>query len=110
MSHLHAATPDQGTVRPDERLDEEFWAIVCADDEWLRAEFEAIVNPGHPGRRGGEGLPPTPPRRPHLPSDDGPPTGPPVLRGSPGATVRLPARQRSPPRGASQRRSTDDRR
>jgi hypothetical protein len=30
--------------------DEEFWNLVCADDDWLRAEFEAIVSSGFADR------------------------------------------------------------
>lgn len=56
MSTLPAAPSDQGTVRADE----DFWDLVCADDEWLRAEFDAIIAAGFPekGRR------PRLPRRP----------------------------------------------
>ena len=25
-------------------VDADFWALVCADEEWLRAEFDAIVS------------------------------------------------------------------
>lgn len=39
--HL-AAPSDLGTVRADE----EFWDLVCADDDWLRAEFDAIIAAG----------------------------------------------------------------
>lgn len=46
MSTFAAAPSDQGTVRADE----DFWDLVCADDEWLRAEFDAIVAAGYPER------------------------------------------------------------
>ncbi|WP_162802935.1 hypothetical protein [Ornithinimicrobium avium] len=97
MPYLRAATPDQGTVRPDERLAEEFWQIVCADDDWLRAEFDAIVADCDPGMTGIQGLRPPVPRRPVPPARDARPVGRerrPACLAAPG---RVSARQRSPP-------------
>ena len=42
-------------VAPGQRLDDEFLAVVSDDDEWLRAEFDAIIAanwpaPESPGR------------------------------------------------------------
>jgi hypothetical protein len=47
---------DTGAVLGSGAVDTEFWALVCEDEEWLRAEFEAIVSepaeiPARPGRR-----------------------------------------------------------
>lgn len=42
-----AATGDLVEVSADE----EFWNLVCADDDWLRAEFEAIVSSGFADRQ-----------------------------------------------------------
>ena len=33
-----------GAALVSERVDADFWALICADEEWLRAEFEAIVS------------------------------------------------------------------
>lgn len=95
MSQILAATSDQVLVRPDDDL--AFWEIVCADDDWLRAEFDAIVASEHPDRCGsGRPRPPTP-RRPGPPSR-GPRLAAEVVRPrAADAPVRLPARQRSPP-------------
>jgi hypothetical protein len=35
---------DTGAVLGSGAVDTEFWALVCEDEEWLRAEFEAIVS------------------------------------------------------------------
>ena len=98
MSQIHAATPDQVTVRPDETLADEFWQLVCADDDWLRAEFDAIVTAEYPDRCGGAGPAPSPPQKPGPPSRGARPTR---QRGRrprpPAAPVRRAARQRSPP-------------
>ena len=37
-----------------ERVDDEFLAVVCDDEEWLRAEFDAIIAAGWP-----ESVPPS---------------------------------------------------
>ncbi len=42
---LEAAAADIDTVGADTAtVNAEFWALVCADDEWLAAEFGAIVS------------------------------------------------------------------
>lgn len=98
MSQIHAATSDQVTVRPAETLTEEFWEIVCADDDWLRAEFDAIVTAEHPDRRDGDDLSPSLPCRPGPPSRGARPTRHPGRwPTTPATPVRRPARQRSPP-------------
>jgi hypothetical protein len=33
-----------GTARPD--VDDAFWMIVTGDDQWVRAEFDAIIEAG----------------------------------------------------------------
>ena len=46
-------------------VDAQFWALVCEDEEWLRAEFDAIVSaPAEAGRR--------PVRRPAIGAADHP--------------------------------------
>ncbi|MFC6881390.1 MULTISPECIES: hypothetical protein [Actinomadura] len=91
------------------RVDREFAALVYADDQWLREEFDALMTAayGAPPRRPG---PPAPPRTP--------PTGRPWRHPVPpqgvrnGATSdglpRNPAldmrRQRSPPPGPTSSR------
>jgi len=88
-----AATSDQVTVRPDEDL--AFWDLVCADDEWLRAEFDTIVTREFPDRRD--------PDRPPAPQRPDPLTRGPRSAAEPGRPrtadppVRRPPRQRSPP-------------
>jgi len=47
---------DTGAVLGSEAVDAQFWALVCDDEEWLQAEFDAIVseaaeNPIRPARR-----------------------------------------------------------
>lgn len=90
---MAAATSDLDTVAPDEV----FWDLVCGDDDWLRAEFDAIIAHGFPGRPGRDSEPvcpwPTPRSAAHGfgvadtlgARSDPPPEGVP--------------RQRSPPRG-----------
>ncbi len=34
----------------DRAVDEEFWALICADEDLLRAEFDALVTGGDPAR------------------------------------------------------------
>ncbi|MET9630460.1 hypothetical protein ABZX92_23615 [Lentzea sp. NPDC006480] len=82
-------------------LDEEFFALVCEDEELTRAEFDAIIeaNWGEPP------LPSVP--RPPLPST-------PYLNtfrshGQDRVPVSLPARQRSPPSWRQTPRSTSGR-
>ena len=41
MSSSAAATTDRVVVQPDE--DQAFWDLVCAEDDWLQTEFDAIV-------------------------------------------------------------------
>jgi len=95
VSQIHAATPDQVTVRPDEDLD--FWDLVCAEDDWLRAEFDAIVTAEDPDRCDHDRLRPPARRRPGPPSR-GPRLAPRDHRPrTVDAPVRHPARQRSPP-------------
>ena len=74
----------------------DFLAVLCADEELLRAEFDAIVDanwgappPVPPARPGG------PDRRPALPRPPRLSRRPPVGRRPAG---RAPARERSPPR------------
>ena len=46
-----------GAALGSEAVDAEFWALICQDEEWLNAEFDAVVsdadgNPrGHPARQ-----------------------------------------------------------
>lgn len=95
MSHLQAATSDQVTVPTDETLTEEFWEIVCADDAWLRAEFDEIVTAGFSD----QGTAP----RPSVPRPAAPPPGarapavPPERPRPTDPVLRARARQRSPP-------------
>lgn len=76
-------------------VDEVFLALVCDDDELLRAEFDAII---------GAGWPPSP--APGPPRRDGPPGGSHVEQGRRAETDRAvrrpgaaadPGRERSPP-------------
>jgi hypothetical protein len=95
MSRTHAATPDQAVARPDEDLG--FWDLVCADDDWLRAEFDAIVAAEYPDRCGSGRARPPVPRRPGFPSRE-PWSDPGTVRPpAAAAPVAPPARQRSPP-------------
>ena len=54
---------DTGAVLGSGAVDTEFWALVCEDEEWLRAEFEAIVS--EPAE-----IPCRPPRRPAIAGAD----------------------------------------
>lgn len=83
-----------------DRADLRFAELVCADPQWLRAEFDALI-------RAGFGPPPTWPHRPappRVPPRNPMPghAGPPVLKARP-ATPGRPrsrgrrGRQRSPP-------------
>jgi hypothetical protein len=72
-------------------VDDEFLAILCADDEFVRAEFDAIIanawdTPAQPAPE----PPRVPPPRRHLRSAHAP--------GSEAAVTDAWARQRSPPR------------
>ena len=41
-----------GEVLGTGAVDAQFWALVCEDEQWLQAEFDAIVNaPAEAGRR-----------------------------------------------------------
>jgi hypothetical protein len=41
-----------GQVLGTGAVDAQFWALVCEDEEWLEAEFDAIVSaPAEAGRR-----------------------------------------------------------
>ena len=81
--------------RSTDSVDAEFWAIVCADEDLLRAEFHAIVEPA-------EVSGPTP--APHGPVSAAP-RGPGLTQGgggervstSSGTPAPAPAHQRSPP-------------
>jgi hypothetical protein len=80
---------------------EEFLALLCADEDLVRAEFEAIIDanwdPPRPARR----TPPTPPRRPAHRRSPAPPTTP---RGSVRREGRVGwRRERSPPLGLAPR-------
>lgn len=83
-----------GILRPD--LDDVFWTIVTGDDQWVRAEFDAIINAGWDT--------PAPPPPPAPPRPDGqPPRTPwpaatPRWVVNPGPTHDCPHAQRSPPR------------
>jgi hypothetical protein len=82
-------------VLPDEDL--AFWELVCADDDWLRAEFDAIVTAEYGDRRGAGRTWPPVPRRPGSPPR-GPRSADGTVRSRVIATpVGHPARQRSPP-------------
>lgn len=35
---------DTGAALGTEAVDAEFWALVCADEEWLEAEFDELVS------------------------------------------------------------------
>ena len=86
-----------GPVLGSGAVDAQFWAFVCEDEEWLQAEFDAIVSaPAEAGR--------CPVRRPAIGGadhpgrqevraveEDSPTVGPP---GQPGQSRR---RERSPP-------------
>jgi hypothetical protein len=81
----------------ERRIDEEFLAIVCSDEDFLRAEFEAIIaaewSPMSPTPKltGTAGLPPLPNRRRWRVGQAPPPTQPPC------PSVGERSRQRSPP-------------
>lgn len=71
-----------------------FVELMCADDEWLRAEFDAIVAANF------DDPPPSPrPQRPFRPQPSlpGRPRGPKPRRATSRPVVRVPVRQRSPP-------------
>jgi hypothetical protein len=66
MSAATASAPDA--------VEEEFWALMCEDEELLRAEFEAIVSAAWPD-------PPDPPPAPTPPTDPAGPVRPMVWPG-----------------------------
>ncbi len=35
---------DTGAALGSGAVDDDFWALVCEDEEWLQAEFDAIVS------------------------------------------------------------------
>ena len=87
-------------ARPSADIHEEFLDAVCSDEEWLRAEFDAIVEAGwgsrdrpppHPGS-------PTPPPQPPAAETVGDQSGSPADREP---LIRRVARQRGPPLGAA---------
>lgn len=88
------ATSDQALVRPEDGV---FWDLVCGDEDWLRAQFDAIIAAEYPSRE--RPAPPTlPPRhRAH----GGPGTRRSWVDGPGPATAEAqlhpPPRQRSPP-------------
>jgi hypothetical protein len=77
-------SPEVEAVAVDE-VEEEFLALVCADEELLRAEFDAIIAEGW-----GRPAPPSPPRRTR------PPAQPPRRRGPTGSAGGLRGPQRDP--------------
>jgi len=88
-----AADTSTGILRPD--LDDAFWAIVTGDDQWVRAEFDEIINAGWDT--------PPPPSPPAPPTPDGQPPCSPRPAATHqwtvhlGPTRELRAAQRSPP-------------
>jgi hypothetical protein len=82
-----------GTARPD--IDDAFWTIVTGDDQWVRAEFDAIVDANWDT--------PAPPPPPAPPQPDEPRRQPaPPIPDRPVPCHSAPARpgrpdQRSPP-------------
>jgi hypothetical protein len=97
---MTACTEVQIDIRAAEVTREELVDLLCADEEWLRAEFDSLVaaswGAGRPTRPG-RGASPGPPRgsrlgqRPHL-----------VLTRAPSSTAPVPVadwtgRSRSPP-------------
>jgi hypothetical protein len=80
------------------RMGAAFAELICADEQWLREEFDALIaanyQPPGPPR-------PAPPRTPPLPPGHRGQVWPPVARPGPQAALTQPAgslrRQRSPP-------------
>lgn len=90
----------------DAAVDEAFWDLVCADEDWLRSEFEEIVSAGCPERPSPD-LPLLPPR----PAGDGPRPrveGPVALRVRDAGSPLPVARQRGPPPRAVRPHSTKE--
>ncbi|WP_165700086.1 hypothetical protein [Ornithinimicrobium ciconiae] len=79
----------------DARVDELFWDLVCADEDLLRAEFDAIVAAGYPARPRRQ-RPLLPPRPGPGALDDPPPALEVPRPADPGRRVPA-ARQRGPP-------------
>ncbi|XVQ07473.1 hypothetical protein ACQP1W_33405 [Spirillospora sp. CA-255316] len=83
-----------------QRVGHEFAELICADEQWLREEFDALITAGFgaPPARFGPPAPPTvpPDGRPWRYSTSGFPVRGPVgpLAGTAGSAIR---RQRSPP-------------
>ncbi|MGS0684073.1 hypothetical protein ACVBEQ_02755 [Nakamurella sp. GG22] len=44
MGHADAQAENVDAVLGSETVDAQFWALVCDDEEWLRAEFDGIVS------------------------------------------------------------------
>ena len=86
-----------GEVLGSGAVDAQFWALVCEDEEWLEAEFDAIVSAPaearrRPIRRPAIGAADHPGRQQARPGDAVNPTV--VPAGQPGQSRR---RERSPP-------------
>ena len=83
------------TVTAPDREQDEFLAVLCADEELLRAEFEAIIDASW------DEPPPARPARPNRPSGQGPTRrrrAPRTVRmRSRHPETRVRGRQRSPP-------------
>jgi hypothetical protein len=98
------SAPAAGAARPDERVQDEFLDLVLADEQLLRAEFEALMReswPDEPAATTPRPVRPVLPRRPprHWTSQG-------VSRRLRRPAIEAAARQRSPPAGADARRST----
>lgn len=92
-------------------LEADFLALVCADEELLRAEFEAIIAaewPARPPRRPGGPPPGAANRRPGRPGGDRRPRPPADRPRRPHDDSR--ARQRAPPAPRQPDRAADQRR
>jgi len=86
-----------GTLRPD--VDDAFWTIVTGDDQWLRAEFEEIIDAGWDTP-----APPPPPAPAHLPEPGAPIARTRHFAGRLHESIIVrsrPADQRAPPRPAA---------
>jgi hypothetical protein len=84
-----------GAAGPAEvALDEDFWDLVCSDEQWLRAEFDAIIAAEWAG-------PPTVDARRHVPPR--PMGGRDVPRPVSGSSRRGGGRAAAAPAGARQR-------
>jgi hypothetical protein len=81
-----------------------FAELICADDQWLREEFDALIEanyrPPVPPRPAPPRTPPLPPRRHGLAPAPVPGPGSQAVSCHPGGGLR---RQRSPPPAATAR-------